>query len=93
MDREKTMIAIKELSFKYAGSDKLAIENISLNIEDGDFVGIIGKSGAGKTTLSYALNGIVPHHYRGDFYGEVLINGADTVESTPEIISRPAIAL
>ena len=82
------MIAVKDLNFKYSGSKEFALQNVNLTIEDGDFIGIIGSSGAGKTTLTYALNGIVPHHYRGDFYGEVLVNGDDTVDSSPERLSK-----
>ena len=38
------MIEIKELTFKYSGSKKNALENVSLTIEKGDFVGLIGES-------------------------------------------------
>lgn len=82
------MIAIKDLSFRYAGAEKNALSGINLEIPDGDFLGIIGSSGAGKSTLTYALNGVVPHHYAGDFYGSVLINGLDTVDAGTENLSR-----
>jgi energy-coupling factor transport system ATP-binding protein len=82
------MIHIRDLSFSYAGSGTRALEDINLEIPEGEFLGIIGSSGAGKSTLTYALNGIVPHHYPGDFYGEVRINGIDTLESRPELIAR-----
>ena len=41
------MISIKELSFRYGGGVKNALSNISIDINDGDFLGIIGASGAG----------------------------------------------
>ncbi|MCR5400960.1 MAG: energy-coupling factor ABC transporter ATP-binding protein [Treponema sp.] len=75
------MIEIQELTFKYSGAEKNALENISLNIEKGGFVGIIGESGAGKTTLLNCINGLIPHHYSGDFYGSVKVDGLDTFES------------
>lgn len=78
------MILMQDFSFQYASGKKNALENIDLKIADGDFVGIIGNSGAGKTTLTYAINGIVPHYYSGDFYGSVVVDGMDTVESKPE---------
>lgn len=81
------MIAVKDFSFQYSGADKPALQHLNLKIADGDFVGIIGKSGAGKTTLTYALNGIIPHYFRGDFYGEVNVFGMDTVEVRPERLS------
>jgi len=49
------MISIENLSFAYSGSSVPALKNISMEIQDGDFVGIIGASGAGKTTLSCAI--------------------------------------
>lgn len=77
------MIEIKELTFKYSDSKKNALENVSLTIEKGDFVGLIGESGAGKTTLCSCINGLIPHHYTGDFYGSVKIQGTDTFDIEP----------
>ena len=77
------MIEIKELTFKYSGSKKNALENVSLTIEKGDFVGLIGESGAGKPTLCSCINGLIPHHYTGDFYGSVKIQGTDTFDIEP----------
>ena len=74
------MIEIQELTFKYAGAKKNALDKISLEIEKGGFVGIIGESGAGKTTLCNCINGLIPHHYTGDFYGSVKVDGTDTFE-------------
>ena len=82
------MISIRGLSFQYRGSPRQALSGISLDIAEGDFLGIIGSSGAGKTTLTYAINGVAPHHYPGDFYGSVLVNGLDTVDAGPEAIAR-----
>ena len=78
------MIEIQELTFKYTDSKKNALENITLNIEKGDFIGIIGESGAGKTTFCSCLNGLIPHHYTGDFYGSVKVEGQDTFDIKPD---------
>ena len=77
------MIEIQELTFKYSNAKTNALENLSLHIEKGDFVGVIGESGAGKTTLCNCINGLIPHHYTGDFYGSVKIGGQDTFEVEP----------
>ncbi|MCD7814598.1 MAG: ATP-binding cassette domain-containing protein [Lachnospiraceae bacterium] len=82
------MIACKDFSFCYKGQEHNALSNINLVIEDGDFVGITGNSGAGKSTLTYAFSGIVPHHFPGDFYGEVKVNGIDTVDVQTEELAR-----
>ena len=82
------MIHIENLNFLYKQGQDFALKDISLDIEKGEFVGIIGSSGAGKTSFTCALNGMIPHHYAGDFYGAVTINGLDTVEVKPVELSR-----
>jgi energy-coupling factor transport system ATP-binding protein len=81
------MIEFKDFSFKYKNSQKNALSNINLSIKKGDFIGIIGNSGAGKSTFTYAVSGVIPHHFEGDFYGEVRVNGQDTVETSPTELS------
>ncbi len=82
------MIEIKNVSFRYHESEHLTIGNINLTIPDATFVGITGAAGSGKSTLTYTLNGIIPHCYPGDFYGEVVVEGMDTVETDLTTISR-----
>ena len=82
------MIEIRNVTFRYRESDAPTIHDISLVIPDGQFVGITGAAGSGKSTLTYVLNGIVPHCYPGDFYGQALICGYDTVETSLTDISR-----
>jgi zinc transport system ATP-binding protein len=52
-----TIVQIKELSVFY--EDTCALENINLNINEGDFLGIIGPNGGGKTTLLKAILGFI----------------------------------
>ena len=82
------MIEIQDLTFSYQGETAPALENISLSVPEGGFIGIIGPAGAGKTTLARAISGIVPHHYPGDYYGRVLVNGLDTVDTPLTDLSR-----
>lgn len=82
------MISIKDLTFKYKNSKEDALKNLSLEINDGDFIGVIGISGAGKTTLALTLNGVIPHEFPGDFYGEIKVDGLDTVDNPPEKFCR-----
>ncbi|MDR1781711.1 MAG: ATP-binding cassette domain-containing protein [Bacilli bacterium] len=64
------LINIKNLSFKYPHSNKLALDNINLSIDEGDFVLICGSSGCGKTTLlSHLKKELIPV---GESSGEVL---------------------
>ena len=52
-------IKIKDLTFFYNKQEKPAIENLSFNIEKGDFVVLCGKSGCGKSTLLRCLKPII----------------------------------
>ena len=82
------MIEIRDFSFTYKNEETPALQEISLSVPDGGFLGIIGPAGAGKTTLARAVSGMIPHHYTGDYYGSVTVNGMDTVETSLEDISR-----
>ena len=55
-----------------------ALSHINLSIERGDFLGIIGPSGAGKTTLACLFSGAIPHHYGGELSGTVQLFSHDT---------------
>lgn len=82
------MIEIQNLSFTYETGSKPALSDVSLSIGQGDFVGIIGESGAGKSTLGHCINGVVPHHFQGDYYGRVAIEGNDSFDLALTDISR-----
>ena len=82
------MITIQDLSFTYKDEKHPALQEVSLTIPDGGFLGVIGPAGAGKTTLARAVSGMIPHHYTGDYYGRVSVNGLDTVETSLSDISR-----
>ncbi|KZX10510.1 putative HMP/thiamine import ATP-binding protein YkoD [Methanobrevibacter oralis] len=74
------IIDVKNLSFKYFDCDDFALKNINLNVEKGEFIGIIGKSGSGKSTLLHCLTGIIPHEIKGEKSGLVKINNLNTDE-------------
>lgn len=82
------MIQIQDFSFTYKSGETPALQEISLTVPDGGFLGVIGPAGAGKTTLARAIAGMIPHHYQGDFYGNVTVNGMDTVDSSILDLSR-----
>ncbi len=82
------MIEIQDLTFLYKDEKKPALQDIRLTVPEGGFLGVIGPAGAGKTTLARAVSGMIPHHYTGDYYGSVTLNGMDTVETSLEDISR-----
>ena len=85
---EGAMIEISGFSFKYYEGDERVVRDIDLSIPAGAFVGITGAAGSGKSTLTYAMNGIIPHCYPGDFYGSVVVDGLDTCEASLTDLSQ-----
>jgi ATP-binding cassette subfamily B protein RaxB len=63
-------IEVSNISFRYGSGDRLVLENISLEIEPGDFVAITGPSGEGKTTLIKLLLGLYTPEQ-----GQILLDG------------------
>ena len=71
-------IEIKNLTFTYPGADAPTLRSLSAEIEEGDFIAIVGNNGCGKSTLCKTLNGLIPHFILGDMEGVVRIDGEDT---------------
>ncbi|NBD34739.1 MAG: ATP-binding cassette domain-containing protein [Chloroflexi bacterium] len=71
---------LNQVSYMYPRSKGLVLNEISMEIYKGEFLGLIGPTGAGKTTLCLTLNGIVPQFYGGRFFGHVTLAGLDTLE-------------
>lgn len=69
------MIEINEVSFSYHADRDESISSINLQIKQGEFVLLCGRSGCGKTTITRLLNGLIPHFYEGSLQGEVLLAG------------------
>jgi energy-coupling factor transport system ATP-binding protein len=85
-------IEIENLWWKYATSKEWTLKNISIKIGKGEFLGIVGPSGAGKTTLCLCMSGLIPLRSKGLMNGKVLIKGMDTKNiSLQKIISKVGI--
>lgn len=69
------IIELENLKYRYPNTGHLALDGISLSVEKGEFIGIIGANGAGKSTLCQAIIGLVPQFYKGAYGGKVLVNG------------------
>ena len=72
-------VVIQDLSYAYPDGD-WALRDVSLRVEQGEFLSIMGANGAGKSTLCLALNGIVPQATGGRIRGNVTVNGMNTKE-------------
>lgn len=77
----KKVIEAKNIIKTYA--DRVVINNVSLDVFEGDFISIIGESGAGKSTLLYILAGI-----ESPDSGSVFINGTNIVSITEKELAK-----
>ena len=75
------IIELKDLTYSYPATEKPVLDHISLQIEKGDFLAIVGNNGCGKSTLCKTLNGLIPHFISGNFRGQVVVDGVDTLQS------------
>lgn len=69
------VLELKNLSYVYGTGtpfEKTAVNNLSLSIEEGEFIGIMGHTGSGKSTLVQMLNGLMK-----PTSGQVLLDGED----------------
>ena len=73
-------IEFSNFSFAYQGS-KQALTNINLTIPSGSFAVLAGLNGAGKTSLCYAVSGLIPHYFGGAFTGMVTVAGINTLQA------------
>ncbi len=89
-----SVVKLQNLSFRYLRRKNPALKNISLSIEKGTTVAIMGPAGAGKSTLVKALIGVVPHIDPGHLDGDVIVDGLNTRDhSVPDMARHVSLVL
>jgi energy-coupling factor transporter ATP-binding protein EcfA2 len=76
------IVDIKNVTYTYPLTDLPALKDIRLQVQEGEFVAVIGPNGAGKSTLCYALAGFVPHFFKGELTGTIVVDGKELLKST-----------
>lgn len=80
---DKPIVSVGIDSFSYARNlDESVLNDVEFTVGWGEVVGVLGPTGAGKTTLISCLNGLVPDIVSGRIQGEVSIDGEDTVAAS-----------
>ncbi|GEN83056.1 ABC transporter ATP-binding protein [Sporosarcina luteola] len=76
-----SVLTVTNLKYRYPAQDKsiFALNDLSFTVGKGEFIGIVGRNTAGKTTLCYALSGLVPHFFKGAYGGDVHIGVMDVL--------------
>jgi len=86
------LIEIDALTVKYARRKLPALRGLTLRVEQGETLLLLGPSGSGKSTLALTLNGLLPQSVGELLAGEVRVNGLDTQQhSVAELAQQIAI--
>jgi energy-coupling factor transport system ATP-binding protein len=77
------LISFEQVTYRYPGTERPALQDVSIDLHPGEFCLLAGLSGSGKSTLLRAACGLVPHFHGGRFAGRVEVAGLDTREHGP----------
>ena len=81
------VIELEAVGFRHVAADRPALDRVSISIRAGEYVGLLGATGAGVSTLLLSLDGVVPQLVRGEASGAVSVLGRD-----PRVVPVPAWA-
>ncbi len=83
-----SLIRVRSLSYTYPGAESPALSDVSLELDDGEYLAIVGANGSGKSTLVRCLNGLlVPPA------GSVSVAGADPSDPVGRAAARRALSI
>ena len=80
-----SLLSIKNLSVETAYDSRTLVNNISLDIEKGEAIGVVGESGSGKTLSALSILGLLPRGVQISS-GSIVYNGNDLVTSNAETL-------
>ncbi|MEX2704944.1 MAG: energy-coupling factor ABC transporter ATP-binding protein [Candidatus Freyrarchaeum guaymaensis] len=81
-------VEFENVSFSYPDTHEPAIRGINLEIEAGEFLGVVGASGSGKSTLCMCINGLIPRFFSGELVGTVRVFGRETGRFKPGELTK-----
>ncbi len=82
------LIKVENLTYYYPETEKAALRDINLDIEEGEFILVAGGSGSGKSSFARVLAGLIPDFYGGRIGGKVFFKGKDIRTMDRKKLSR-----
>jgi energy-coupling factor transporter ATP-binding protein EcfA2 len=78
-------LAFHGVQYRYAEADGAAVAGLDFEVQSGEWVGVVGPTNAGKSTLCYLAMGLAPQFFGGTLRGDVSILGVDSrAQTVPE---------
>lgn len=75
-----TLVKLENVYFTYLHNKEPSLQNINLEIKEGELVALMGPLGAGKTTLLRLISGVIPQFFPGILKGSISVCGLDPRE-------------
>ncbi|TWH49185.1 ABC transporter ATP-binding protein [Sporomusa sp. KB1] len=82
------MIQFRDVHVTYRNRDQESLAGFSLDVKQGEFVVLTGKSGCGKTTVTRCVNSLIPNFFDAELTGKVSVGGLDISTASIREISR-----
>ena len=82
------MIEFRDVTVTYPDAGRPVLSGVNLRIDEGELCLVVGRTGAGKSTVLGAVNGLVPHFTGGTLRGQVLVDGLDTRTHKPRELAH-----
>jgi len=76
-----SLLEMEKFGFRYTDAPRWAVKDFDLVVGGGEVVVLAGPSGCGKSTLLRAVNGLIPHMYRGEYSGSVKVDGMEVAQT------------
>ena len=91
MCERKELLSIQDLSVHYITKDMgtcKAVNNVSFNIYEGETIGLVGETGAGKTTIALSILGLIPSPPGKIVDGKIIYKGEDLLKKNNKAMQK-----